>query len=185
MRPRTVIPRRTSTARHGATPANKKIAPRSTTTTTLGPSATAGQPKRDPFERKKKKNTYFPRHEGPVSDHEAALFYRPDFDITPQILNAVLAAVDEKLITAKELVGIYELAWLLAKAQGRRRNVQFIDIEAALEILSIERLEAVSNGTIKMGAAREVLPAPRNVHEIRWKTICTAALADYKATHKA
>ena len=120
-----------------------------------------------------------------MTDHEAALFFRPEYNITPQILNAVLAAVDEKLITANDLAGLYELAWLLAKAQGRQRHVQFLDIEAALEIRSIDRLEAVSNGTVKMGAACIVLPAPRSVHEIRWKTICTAALADYKASNKA
>ena len=118
-----------------------------------------------------------------MSDEDIARFFRPGYFIAPTMINAVVEAVKTDRIKASELEMIYGLAKIIANVQARKQ-VTITDVDAAIEIRTPERLEQISEGTLKMGELQTILPAPRNVYQLRWKTICTAALAAYR-DHKA
>jgi hypothetical protein len=166
-RPKTITPLRSTSL-----PSKKK----NLGTTTIE-SANGKRPKFDPFARKKR-NAFVPRIKedaGPMTEEQAASFYRPNYFIDPTMIRTAVEAVTTKKIEVAELPAMYGLAYEIATVQGRI-HVTRTDLEGAIEIRTQERLEAIANGTGHMGEMNSVLPAPRKVHEIRWKQICKAIL---------
>jgi hypothetical protein len=178
-RPKTITPLRStkaSVAIRQKTP-SKPTGPVTITTANGDQSTTT-----NPF-AKKKRNGFVPRIrpiEGPVSDEKAASLFRPDFFVDPTMIRTMVKAVVDQEITVAELGPVYHLAFLISKVQGRK-HVTNTDLEGAIEVRTQERLKAIGDGTVKMGELRSILPAPRNVHEIRWRKIASTII-EYQQT---
>ena len=171
-RPKTITPQRSSSL-----PSKRK----NLGTTTIESANGRKQVKFDPFARKKR-NAFVPRireEAGPMTDEQAASFYRPNYFIDPTMIRAAVEAVTTKKIEVSELPAMYQLAQEIASVQGRI-HVTRTDLEGAIELRTEERIQGIADGTVKMGEMNTVLPAPRKVHEIRWKQICNAVLQSRK-----
>jgi len=120
----------------------------------------------------------------PLTDEEQARSFRTrKCFITDEMGDLVAAAVVADELSLDEIPFVYELATILAQMQ-RRIGASLTDVEAAVNIRNLERLEKIASGEEKQKPLRIVMgPLPKPIFEARWKATCQAALNVYRTIH--
>ena len=121
----------------------------------------------------------------PQTDEEKARNFVPShkYYVNDMMKDMVAQAVVDNELSLDDLPFVYELASLLAHVQ--RRGPSPTDLEGAIKIRTIERLEKMAKGEVKQQPLQIVMgPMLKHAFESRWKQLADAAFEQYKENHK-